>query len=164
MPQNTAENAHLPSGLTLVDITAALHMPRAIGCFRQVGFEVKAYPIEYTARNISYVKTVFGPSSQTRLRLDTAMKEWIGLLVYRLAGKTNELSQQPHRANLRCPHIREVSNPFAIGSRRVEAAVEHVRSDGGRLPLTQIGRQAPPARTCFESLKPHQPLNPMQTA
>src|SRR5205807_3808441 len=62
------------------------------------------------------------------------------------------------------PHKREVSNPFAIGSRRVEAAVEHVRSDGGRLPLTQIGRQAPPARTCFEGLQPHQPLDPMQTA
>ena len=42
----------------------------------------------------------------------------------------------------RCPHIGKVSNPFAVGGGRFEAAVEHVRSDGGDLPLTQIGRQA----------------------
>jgi hypothetical protein len=42
----------------------------------------------------------------------------------------------------RCPDIREVSDPFAVGCRRFEAAVKHVGSDGGRLPLTQIGRQA----------------------
>ena len=76
-----------------------------------------------------------------------------------------EIDNSSHiEPTLRCPHIREVSNPFAIGSRGVEGAVEHVRSDGGRLPLTQVGRQAPPARTCFEGLQPHQPLNPMQTA
>ena len=39
----------------------------------------------------------------------------------------------------RCPHIGEVGDPFAVGSGRFEAAVEHVGSDGGDLPLTQIG-------------------------
>src|SRR5712672_3969234 len=53
---------------------------------------------------------------------------------------------------LRCPHIREVSDPFAVGSGRFEAAVEHIGSDGGDLPLTQIGRQSTPSRTGFESL------------
>ena len=48
--------------------------------------------------------------------------------------------------------IREVRNPFAVGSGRFEGAIEHVRSDGGRRPLTQIGRQAPPPRTGFEGL------------
>ena len=64
----------------------------------------------------------------------------------------------------RCPHIREVGDPFAVGSGRFEAAVEDVGSDGGDLPLTQIGRQSPPARTGFESLQPHQSLDPMQSA
>ena len=50
------------------------------------------------------------------------------------------------------PHIREVGNPFTVGSRRIEGAVEHVGSDGGDLPLTQIGRQSTPSRTGFESL------------
>ena len=31
----------------------------------------------------------------------------------------------------RGPHVSEVSNPFAVGSGHIEAAVEHVRSDGG---------------------------------
>jgi hypothetical protein len=52
----------------------------------------------------------------------------------------------------RRPHIGEVGDPFAVGSGRLEAAVEHVGSDGGNLPLTQIGRQSTPARTGFESL------------
>jgi hypothetical protein len=50
------------------------------------------------------------------------------------------------------PHIREVGNPFAVGRRRFEGAIEHVGSDGGGLPLTQIGRQAMPSRTRSESL------------
>jgi hypothetical protein len=37
------------------------------------------------------------------------------------------------------------------------------RSDGGDLPLTQIGRQSTPARTGFESLQSHQSLDPMQS-
>jgi hypothetical protein len=50
------------------------------------------------------------------------------------------------------PDIGEVSDPFAIWSSGFKAAVEHFRSDGARLPLTQIGRQAASARTGFESL------------
>jgi len=41
--------------------------------------------------------------------------------------------------------------------------VEHVRSDGGDLPLTQIGRQSTPARAGFEGLQSHQSLDSMQT-
>ena len=54
-------------------------------------------------------------------------------------------------------------SPFAVGSRCREAAVEYVGSDGGDLPLTQIGRQSTPSRTGFESLQSHQALDPMQT-
>ena len=48
--------------------------------------------------------------------------------------------------------------------RGFEAAIEHVRSEGGRLPLPEIGRQTTPSWTRFESLLPHQPLDPVQTA
>jgi integrase len=34
----------------------------------------------------------------------------------------------------------------------LEAAVEHIGSDGGDLPLTQVGWQTTPSRTCFERL------------
>ena len=65
---------------------------------------------------------------------------------------------------LRCPDAGEVSDPFAVGSRGLEAAIEHIRRDGGRRPLTQIGRQAPPARTRLQPVQPHQSLDPMQAA
>ena len=70
-------------------ITQASHMPRAIGCFRRVGFKLEAYPTQYTPSDI-------GLSSSALLYLfDTAMKEWIGLLVYRATGKTDELFPVP---------------------------------------------------------------------
>src|SRR5436190_23951836 len=62
------------------------------------------------------------------------------------------------------PKIGEVGNPFAVRSGCFEGAVEHIRSDGSGLPLTQIGRQTPPSRTCFEGLQPHQSFDPMQPA
>jgi hypothetical protein len=65
---------------------------------------------------------------------------------------------------LRGPDIGEVGDPFAVGSGCLEAAVEHIGSDGGGLPLTHIRRQAPPSRACFEGLQPHQPLDPVQPA
>ena len=34
------------------------------------------------------------------------------------------------------PDIGEVGDPTAIGRRRVEAALQHIRGDGARLPLT----------------------------
>jgi hypothetical protein len=66
--------------------------------------------------------------------------------------RERDRQQQQHRPTLRCPHLREASDPFAVGSGRFEASVEHVGSDGGDLPLTQIGRQSTPSRTGFESL------------
>lgn len=60
--------------------------------------------------------------------------------------------------------VSEVGNPFAIGSLRFEAAIEHVRSNRGDLPLTQIRWQATSSGACFESLQPHQSLDPVQAA
>jgi uncharacterized SAM-binding protein YcdF (DUF218 family) len=67
-------------------IARALHMPRAIGCFRRVGFKVEAHPIVYTEA---------GTGIRALSTLDQAMREWIGLLVYRVTGKTNELFPAP---------------------------------------------------------------------
>ncbi len=44
------------------------------------------------------------------------------------------------------------ASPFAAGRGCFKAAVEHFRSDGGGLPLTQIRRQATPSRACFKGL------------
>jgi uncharacterized SAM-binding protein YcdF (DUF218 family) len=73
-------------------VTMASHMPRAIGCFQRVGFKVEAYPIRYMTPVISFR---FSSSALSLLTLDMAIKEWIGLLVYRATGKTDELFPAP---------------------------------------------------------------------
>jgi uncharacterized SAM-binding protein YcdF (DUF218 family) len=76
-------------------VTAAVHIPRAIGCFRQVGFKVEGYPIQFSTGDRSPLQTALGLGSEALTRLDAAMKEWIGLVVYRVAGKTNQLFPAP---------------------------------------------------------------------
>jgi uncharacterized SAM-binding protein YcdF (DUF218 family) len=76
-------------------VTSAHHMPRAIGAFRAVGFRVEAFPVDYRTRGAVDLLRPFSPLSDGLRRADTAMREWIGLLVYRLAGRTNELFPAP---------------------------------------------------------------------
>jgi uncharacterized SAM-binding protein YcdF (DUF218 family) len=75
-------------------VTKALHMPRAVGCFRVVGFQVEPYPVEFrTARTHPFAG--FAPGSDALNYLDMAAKEWIGLVGYRLMGKTDALFPEP---------------------------------------------------------------------
>ena len=63
-----------------------------------------------------------------------------------IAGGSLEIAaaEIDHRSDVeptfRRPDVGEVGDPFAVRCRRLEGAVEHIRSDGGDLPLTQIGR------------------------
>jgi uncharacterized SAM-binding protein YcdF (DUF218 family) len=75
-------------------VTSAYHMPRAIGCFRQAGFPVEAYPAVWTTRpDGSFVL----PTSLGKglYELDLAVHEWVGLIAYWLTGKTNTLLPSP---------------------------------------------------------------------
>ena len=74
-------------------VTSALHMPRAVGCFRAAGFQVEAYPVHFRDRP-SRPFAPFAPSVALN-HLDTAAKEWIGLVAYRLMGKTDTLFPGP---------------------------------------------------------------------
>jgi uncharacterized SAM-binding protein YcdF (DUF218 family) len=100
--RNTFENAVYSKELITPNsnerwllVTAALHMPRAIGCFRRVGFKVEAYPIQYTTGHRSRLQRGFSLGSEALTRLDAAMREWMGLVVYRLTDKTNQLFPAP---------------------------------------------------------------------
>ena len=99
--RNTFENATLSHALVQpiaterwLLVTSAFHMPRAIGCFRSAGWNVTAYPAGYqTAGRIG-----FNPSLKVSARLrsfDLAVHEWIGLLAYRLLGRTLSLFPAP---------------------------------------------------------------------
>jgi uncharacterized SAM-binding protein YcdF (DUF218 family) len=99
--RNTAENAAFSKdiakpkpGERWLLVTSAWHMPRAVGCFRRVGFAVEAYPVDWRT----------GPGFEFRLprsfagglgRTDLAVNEWLGLLAYWLTGRTTELLAGP---------------------------------------------------------------------
>lgn len=91
--RNTHENAtfsaalvHPKPGERWLLLTSAWHMPRAVGCFRQAGFTVEAVPVDYRTKGWSDVLRFHGFSSDGLLQFDLAVKEWIGLVAYRLAG------------------------------------------------------------------------------
>jgi uncharacterized SAM-binding protein YcdF (DUF218 family) len=76
-------------------VTSALHMPRAMGAFRQAGFAVEAYPVDYQTNGWRDMLDVIGGVSRGLARTDDALHEWIGLIAYRVTGKTSELLPGP---------------------------------------------------------------------
>lgn len=76
-------------------VTSAFHMPRTMGVFRAAGFAVTPYPVDYrTAGDVSLIRP-FAFASEGLRRTDLATKEWIGLIAYRLSGRTEELFPGP---------------------------------------------------------------------
>jgi uncharacterized SAM-binding protein YcdF (DUF218 family) len=76
-------------------VTSAHHMPRSVGLFRASGFPVEAFPVDYRTRGAVDLLRPFSPLSDGLRRTDTAMREWVGLVVYRLTGRTTELFPAP---------------------------------------------------------------------
>ena len=76
-------------------VTSAYHMPRAIGVFRKVGFTVEPYPVDWRTRGTEDAVRPFATMSDGLQRADTAVHEWIGLLVYWLTGRSSELFPAP---------------------------------------------------------------------
>jgi uncharacterized SAM-binding protein YcdF (DUF218 family) len=100
--RNTFENAVFakalikprPSERWLL-VTSAYHMPRSIGAFRKVGFDVEAHPVDWRTRGPSDAVRPFDVLSDGLRRTDTAVHEWVGLLIYWLTGKSSELFPGP---------------------------------------------------------------------
>jgi uncharacterized SAM-binding protein YcdF (DUF218 family) len=76
-------------------VTSAHHMPRAIGVFRAAGFPVEAFPVDYRTRGAIDLLRPFASLGDGLRRTDTATREWVGLLMYRLDGRTSELFPAP---------------------------------------------------------------------
>jgi uncharacterized SAM-binding protein YcdF (DUF218 family) len=100
--RNTQENAGFSKALASPKpgerwllVTSAYHMPRSIGVFRKAGFAVEPYPADWRTGS---GETLLAPSivaSDGLERIDTAIREWIGLAAYRISGKTSELVPGP---------------------------------------------------------------------
>jgi uncharacterized SAM-binding protein YcdF (DUF218 family) len=100
--RNTIENAvfsHLLAdpkpGERWLLVTSASHMPRAIGAFRAAGFPVEAYPVNWQTRGLRDAGRLFDSFAEGLSMTDHAAHEWLGLVVYRLTGKTSELFPGP---------------------------------------------------------------------
>jgi uncharacterized SAM-binding protein YcdF (DUF218 family) len=99
--RNTAENAAFTkelikpkSGELWLLVTSAQHMPRAIGCFRRVGFPVEAHPVGWRTGRDAYL-SVLSTFGDALARFDSATHEWVGLFVYWIAGRTSEFLPSP---------------------------------------------------------------------
>ncbi|MET3614487.1 uncharacterized SAM-binding protein YcdF (DUF218 family) [Rhizobium aquaticum] len=100
--RTTAENARYSlealkprPGERWLLVTSAAHMPRSVGAFRAVGFDVIPYPVGYRTFGLSRL-FVFPDSVSNGLGLvDAATHEWIGLLGYWLSGKSKTLFPAP---------------------------------------------------------------------
>lgn len=100
--RNTWENAVRTRDLVSPDpgerwllVTSAWHMPRAVGSFRAAGFPVAAYPVDYRTRGWGDAYRPFGAVSEGLRRIDMAAREWVGLVAYRLTGRSSALLPGP---------------------------------------------------------------------
>ena len=74
-------------------VTSAMHMPRAAAVSRKAGFEVTPAPADFRTGwgqggGGGFIDWLSGwlPEAGALMRSDWALREWIGLLVYRLRG------------------------------------------------------------------------------
>lgn len=101
--RNTFENAIFTrdlvkpkAGERWLLVTSASHMPRSVGIFRKAGFEVTPYPVDYNTLGTPGDFSLFPPDVGAGLGATArAVREYIGLLAYWFAGKTDALFPGP---------------------------------------------------------------------
>jgi uncharacterized SAM-binding protein YcdF (DUF218 family) len=100
--RNTYENAIFTKQLVAPKpgerwllVTSAFHMPRSMGLFRKAGFDAEAYPVDWRMGGRDDLLSFTNIGADGLSRTDVAVREWIGLVAYRLMGRTNELLPGP---------------------------------------------------------------------
>jgi len=93
--RNTHENARNTATLLnrlnierkVILITSAFHIRRAVACFEKQGFQVTPYAAHaFTKHQILKPADYFMPSLNTLTRWPIIIKEWLGLMVYKIKG------------------------------------------------------------------------------
>lgn len=100
--RNTQENAEFSKALVVPKdgerwllVTSAFHMPRSMGLFRKAGFTVEAYPVDWRVGGPDDLMTFSNIVIEGLARTDLAIREWVGLIAYRVTGRTDELLPGP---------------------------------------------------------------------
>jgi uncharacterized SAM-binding protein YcdF (DUF218 family) len=90
-PGNVKRLVQPQAGETWVVVTSAIHMPRTIACFNAAGWaDIVPQPADYRVTVGTWDSGSFQVANNLRL-LDEAAHEWLGLVYYRLTGRTQEL-------------------------------------------------------------------------
>jgi uncharacterized SAM-binding protein YcdF (DUF218 family) len=100
--RNTLENAEFSRAMVnpkpgerWLMVTSGFHMPRAVGLFRKAGFEVEAYPVDWKLGKGSDIFTFSDLAGDGLARTDASVREWMGLIAYRITGKIDQLLPGP---------------------------------------------------------------------
>jgi uncharacterized SAM-binding protein YcdF (DUF218 family) len=100
--RNTQENAQFSKALVSPKdgecwllVTSAFHMPRSVGLFREAGFDVQPYPVDWRVGGRDDLFSFSNVAVDGLGRTDLAVREWIGLITYWATGKINELLPRP---------------------------------------------------------------------
>jgi uncharacterized SAM-binding protein YcdF (DUF218 family) len=100
--RNTEENAEFSkaivvpkSGERWLLVTSAYHMARSVGIFRKAGFAVEPYPVDWRMGGRDDILKL-SPFIVGLARIDTASREWLGLIAYWITGKTSEFLPGPN--------------------------------------------------------------------
>ena len=95
--RNTEENVRNSKALInpkpnedWVLVSSAFHMPRAVGAFCQAGWPVVPYPVDHRTQQGRLLRLSFDFGTNLRI-LELALHEWVGLLAYRLTGRSDRL-------------------------------------------------------------------------
>lgn len=95
LSRNTYENALFSKQMlnemqftgNVVLITSALHMPRALACFKKVGLEVVPFPVDRISGDRKfYFDHLLIPNTQNLHLWQRLLHEWLGTIVYWLKG------------------------------------------------------------------------------
>ena len=79
-----------------VIVTSAVHMPRAMGVFRAEGWSnLTSAPADYPFPPGTSAFTRANPAGKKIAVVQDAINEWLGLINYRLRGKTKTLLPKP---------------------------------------------------------------------
>ncbi len=101
--RNTEENARFSAALLHPEpsqrwllVTSAYHMPRSMGLFEKAGFNVVAYPVGFRTfpAPMEPVPWEMFPTRNLRA-FELALREWMGLVAYRLTGRIDALFPGP---------------------------------------------------------------------
>jgi uncharacterized SAM-binding protein YcdF (DUF218 family) len=100
--RNTKENAEFSRQIAMPKpgerwllVTSAYHMPRSIGLFRKAGFAVEAYPVDWRVGTKEDLFKYYVVANDGLQLVDTGIREWLGLIAYRISGATDALLPGP---------------------------------------------------------------------